>query len=193
MARPTTFARRLRDERGITGIETAIILISFVVVAAVFSFVVLSTGLFSSERGREAVYGGLAKARGSLQLSGGVIATSDSTQLTGLTIAVALAAGGDAVSLDPGAANNRTLISYGDAGVVDNELIYVSTQIVGDGDLVLEPGELFELSIDLTQNAAIDIRTNETFWLEIKPPSGTYQVVQRTTPGSLSDTVIDLN
>jgi flagellin FlaB len=42
------FLRRVRDERGITGLETAIILIAFVVVAAVFSFVVLSTGLLSS-------------------------------------------------------------------------------------------------------------------------------------------------
>src|SRR5512142_1887967 len=57
------------DERGITGLETAIILIAFVVVAAVFAFVVLSTGLFSSERGKEAVYAGLAKTRGTMELS----------------------------------------------------------------------------------------------------------------------------
>jgi len=184
---------RGQGERGITGIETAIILIAFVVVAAVFSFVVLSTGLFSSERGRETVYAGLSKARGSLTLSGGVIATSDGTQITDLTLAVALAAGGEAVSLDPGTTNNRTLISYGDAGTLDNDLTYVPTEIVGDGDLVLEPGELFEVSIDLTQNGAIDIGANETFWLEIKPPSGAYQVVQRTTPPSIAETVIDLN
>ena len=36
-------------ERGITGLETAIILIAFVVVASVFAFTVLSTGIFSSE------------------------------------------------------------------------------------------------------------------------------------------------
>ena len=33
------------DERGITGLETAIVLIAFVVVASVFAFAVLSTGL----------------------------------------------------------------------------------------------------------------------------------------------------
>jgi flagellin FlaB len=44
------FVRRVREEYGITGLETAIVLIAFVVVAAVFAFVVLSTGLFSSER-----------------------------------------------------------------------------------------------------------------------------------------------
>jgi flagellin FlaB len=44
-----------RDERGITGLETAIILIAFVVVAAVFAYTVLSAGIFSSQKGQEAV------------------------------------------------------------------------------------------------------------------------------------------
>ena len=38
-----------RVERGITGLETAIVLIAFVVVSSVFAFAALSTGLFSSE------------------------------------------------------------------------------------------------------------------------------------------------
>ena len=38
------------DQRGITGLETAIVLIAFVVVASVFAFAVLSTGLLSSEK-----------------------------------------------------------------------------------------------------------------------------------------------
>ncbi|MEE8363798.1 MAG: archaellin/type IV pilin N-terminal domain-containing protein, partial [Dehalococcoidia bacterium] len=49
---------RTRDQRGITGLETAIILIAFVVVASVFAFTVLSTGIFSSERSKETVYAG---------------------------------------------------------------------------------------------------------------------------------------
>ena len=39
------------DQRGLTGIETAIILIAFVVVASVFAFTVLTTGIFSAEQG----------------------------------------------------------------------------------------------------------------------------------------------
>ena len=73
--------RRLRDERGITGLETAIVLIAFVVVAAVFAFVVLSTGLFSAERGKDTVFAGLAKTRGSMELTGSIIGTSNGTQL----------------------------------------------------------------------------------------------------------------
>ena len=47
-----------RDARGITGLETAIILIAFVVVASVFAFTVLSTGIFASERSKETVFAG---------------------------------------------------------------------------------------------------------------------------------------
>jgi archaeal flagellin FlaB len=38
-----------RSQRGITGLETAIILIAFVVVASVFAYTVLSAGIFSAE------------------------------------------------------------------------------------------------------------------------------------------------
>ncbi|MEE8363827.1 MAG: archaellin/type IV pilin N-terminal domain-containing protein, partial [Dehalococcoidia bacterium] len=62
------------SERGITGLETAIILIAFVVVAAVFAFTVLSTGIFSSERSKETVYAGLEEARSTLEPRGSVIA-----------------------------------------------------------------------------------------------------------------------
>ncbi len=56
---------RLRgDSRGITGLETAIILIAFVVVASVFAYTVLSAGIFSSEKGKEAVHSGLKQTGG---------------------------------------------------------------------------------------------------------------------------------
>ena len=57
-------ARAARAEQGITGLETAIILIAFVVVATVFAFVVLSTGVFCAERGEESAFAGLTQARG---------------------------------------------------------------------------------------------------------------------------------
>src|ERR1700674_2731497 len=99
MKRVQQFVRRMKEERGITGLETAIVLIAFVVVAAVFAFVVLSTGLFSSERSKETVYAGLSKTRGTMELTGGVIANSNGTQLTRVTFDVTLAAGGATANL----------------------------------------------------------------------------------------------
>jgi flagellin FlaB len=193
MKRIIATARRLREEHGITGLETAIILIAFVVVAAVFAFVVLSTGLFSSERGKEAVYAGLAKTRGTMELSSGVIATSSGTQVTQLTFDVALAAGGDSVNLDPSATTNRTVISYIDSNTTVNNVTYTATALVGNADTLLQPGELFEITIDTTALAGVSLVANSTFTLEVKPPSGSYMVLQRTIPASIADTTIDLN
>ncbi len=71
------------DRRGITGLETAIILIAFVVVASVFAYTVLSAGIFSSEKGKEAVHAGLESARSSFELVGSIKATAlPATQVT---------------------------------------------------------------------------------------------------------------
>ncbi len=194
MKRIQKLVRRGREERGITGLETAIVLIAFVVVAAVFSFVVLSTGLFASERGKETVYAGLAKTRGSMTITGGVIVTTNGTKVMTITLGLTLAAGGDSVNLDVLDANNRTAISYIDSVVTDNSLVYATNEIVGDGDKLLEPGELAEVSINLATECPDCIVTeNETFTLELKPPTGSYMVVQRTTPASMSSAVINLN
>ena len=56
----------LPDQRGITGLETAIVLIAFVVVSSVFAFAALSTGLFSSDKAKETITAGLAENRGTL-------------------------------------------------------------------------------------------------------------------------------
>jgi flagellin FlaB len=187
--------RRLRaaaaDESGITGLETAIILIAFVVVAAVFAFVVLSTGLFSSERGKEAVYAGLAKTRGTMELSSSLVANSNGTNVTTIGFDITLAAGGDSVNLDPTAATNRTVVSYIDDATVINDVTYTTTVITGNTNNLLEPGELIRIDIDLA-GAGATIGINELFTLEIKPPTGSYMVLQRQTPPAMSP-VMNLN
>jgi flagellin FlaB len=193
LERIRNFVRRVREERGITGLETAIVLIAFVVVASVFSFVVLSTGLFSSERGKEAVYAGLAKTRGSMELTGGVIVTTDGTQITDLRLGLTLAAGGDTVNLDFTDVSNRTVIAFIDDTVNTADMAYVTVEIVGDNDSLLEQGELAQIDIDMTAECGCTITENETFTLELKPPTGSYLVVQRTTPASVNESIINLN
>lgn len=184
--RLTRVLAALRDERGITGLETAIVLIAFVVVAAVFAFVVLSTGLFSSERSKEAVYAGLAKTRGTMELSSGIVGTANAglTQIETVEFDLVMAAGGDSVNLDPTATTNRTVITYIDPTVVVNDVTYTTTVITGNANSLLEPGELIRLSVNLAA-AGATIPPNFTFTLEIKPPTGSYMVVQRTAPTAL--------
>ncbi|MFP3975414.1 MAG: archaellin/type IV pilin N-terminal domain-containing protein [Dehalococcoidia bacterium] len=66
--------RMHKGQKGITGLETAIILIAFVVVASVFAYTVLSAGLFSTQKSQEAVYSGLGETRSTVELKGGVMA-----------------------------------------------------------------------------------------------------------------------
>ena len=92
----TGFRNLKQGQRGITGLETAIVLIAFVVVSSVFAFAALSTGLFSSDKAKETIYAGLAEARGTLELRGSVIAedTDNNGDLDKVFFPLAIAAGG---------------------------------------------------------------------------------------------------
>ena len=69
-------------QRGITGLETAIVLIAFVVVSSVFAFSALSTGLFSSDKAQETIQAGLGEAQGTLEVRGGIKAAATLTAVT---------------------------------------------------------------------------------------------------------------
>ncbi|MBC8282075.1 MAG: hypothetical protein H8E48_14945 [Chloroflexi bacterium] len=62
-----------RDQRGITGLETAIVLIAFVVVASVFAFAVITTGLFSSEEAASSAQAGVESAKSTMTPKGSMI------------------------------------------------------------------------------------------------------------------------
>ena len=94
-----------RGEKGMTGLETAIILIAFVTVAAVFGYAVLSAGLFSAERGKETIYAGLNEAKSNMELSGSVIGLGDNattpTYLDKVKFTVKNAIAGNPIDLTP--------------------------------------------------------------------------------------------
>ncbi len=186
-------ARKMhRDERGITGLETAIILIAFVVVASVFAYTVLSAGIFSSQKGQEAVYSGLEQARSTLELNGSVIATANATAVTEVIFSVSNALDGEAIDLTDTTGNNVTVISYSSSGDRTEQLTWTSSpQGWGDSDSLLEAGEMFEITVDMT-SAGETIGTYHTFALEVKPPVGSALIIERTTPAAL-DTVMILH
>ena len=196
-------ARKMhRDERGITGLETAIILIAFVVVASVFAYTVLSAGIFSSQKGQEAVFSGLEEARSTLELNGSVVANSDGSEVTSLVFCVSNALDGEAIDLTPpddggnGTAaadsQNVTVISYYSENSRVDDLVWTATlQGKGDSDMLCEAGELFEITVDMS-GVGESVGTYHTFSIEVKPPTGSVLPIERTTPAAL-DTVMILN
>ena len=190
-----------RGQRGITGLETAIILIAFVIVASVFAFVTLSTGLFSAERSKETIFAGLAKAQSNLELHGSVVLTGAQDTETppdgqvdqgNLTFQLALAAGGSPISLDPSANNSRVVMNYTDSDGRVEDVPYTAADIVGDGDQMLEPGELFTITIALSAADGLELGPNERFTIEVVAPSGGFMLIARTMPPAI-DPVVDLH
>jgi flagellin FlaB len=190
------FAKTHRREDGITGLETAIILIAFVIVASVFAFVVLSTGLFSAERGKETVFAGLEKARGNMEVRGAVTVL-DSGATVGtiedddeIVFNLANAAGGFPVLVDPAATSNSVIVNYIDADDRVADTTYTVNEIQGDGDNLLENGELFEITVNPPTGSTLD--ANEIFTLEVVPPQGGTLLIERTIPPEI-DVVMDLH
>jgi len=188
-----------RREEGMTGLETAIILIAFVTVAAVFGYAVLSAGIFSADKAKGTVYQGMEEAKSSMEVKGGVIATSAAgTQVTNIQFVVANAIGEYPVDLTPQgdvSGNNCTVISYTDENQYEEEVEgwSIAPLAGADADNLLEIGEQFLVTVPVdspgTLAAALDVNT--VFTLELKPPHGATIVVSRMTPAEL-DSVMDL-
>lgn len=174
----------VRGERGITGLETAIVLIAFVVVSSVFSFAALSTGLFSSDKAKETIQAGLAETRGTMELRGAVIAEDTDTDgnIDKLYFQVANAAGGQAIDLTPG----QTVVRYVDSSqsvMFDTGDFTVTAQGNADADYLLEPGEMYQISLNAMETKLTpDLIKSTTFVVHVLPPKGAVLYVERTTP-----------
>ena len=173
-----------QDQRGITGLETAIVLIAFVVVSSVFAFAALSTGLFSADKSKETIQAGLSEARGTLEVRGSIVAKANSTGdvVDEITIQVANAAGGEAVDLTPG----KTLITYTDVGqshTFTGSNFTVTPLGLADTDKLVEPGEMYEIKLTGLETKLIpDLQTGDLFTVQVKPPQGAVVQIERTTP-----------
>ncbi len=94
-----TRARR-KARKGITGIEAAIVMIAFVVVAAALAFVVLNMGMFTTQKAKEVIQKGLEGATSALQVDGSAAGLVDSSsQVNFIAVPIKLAPGKQAVDL----------------------------------------------------------------------------------------------
>lgn len=179
--------RLLKDESGITALETAIILIAFVVVAAVFAFTILQAGTFSTERGREAIYGGIEQVSSSMEVVGSVkAAETDSpgnNTVDTLTFELQTVSGGTGVDV------STVIYSYSDPATYISKLDSCTTSwLVGSGNM-LEGDEMVEVVCDVeTDGAALGVNTQ--FQLEVKPPTGAVIPIVRTTPAEVTGTMV---
>lgn len=199
--------KNIYSEDAFTGLEAAIVLIAFVVVAAVFSYVVLGAGFFTTQTAQATVHTGVAQASSSLEIVGNVMgmAVADPpTRLTFINASVALTAGGTAMDL------SQMVISYSDnnqgrnpsiqnntAGVTDCSNVFTDrdqadqlwcvSQKINDlnpsaPNNLLEPNEIWVLTIGMPPTATV----NTKFTVNLQPAVGAVLPISRTIPGGLN-------
>ena len=179
------------DQSGASALETAIILIAFVVVASVFAFTILSAGSASTEQSEESIYAGLSNVQSSMTTKGAIIATSDLSVIESVVFTVALASGGDPVNIVDTTGDNVIVIDYRDELQAGSNLDWAALEVVGDGDDLLEPDEQFQITVDVTAAGTLVAGTwaspgpNTEFTLQVKPPTGAVLNINATTPAVL--------
>jgi len=98
------------SHRGVIGVESAIVMIAFVIVAAALAFVVLNMGFTTSQKAKTTIISGLGESSSSMQVAGKVIgvgcsssssetACATTPELNATAIPIRITSGGDAVDL----------------------------------------------------------------------------------------------
>jgi archaeal flagellin FlaB len=188
--------RLLSREEAFTGLEAAIVLIAFVVVAAVFSYVVLGAGFFSTQKSQEAVHTGVQQASSSFEVLGdvyGVDTTGGGVQINYLNFTLGLAPGGmpiDMSKLTMVFANQSVRNDIGQASPLlpnPNPAMNnwsIARDINGNGNALLEGGEQMDIVVHLSESTG-SIAARDQFTLEIKPIIGPALSLTRTAPGGI--------
>ncbi len=96
--------------RGVIGIEAAIVLIAFVIVAAALAFVVLNMGFTSTQKAKTAIIAALNEAGSAIQVSGKITATGDvgDQKINTTNVPIKIVSGGASSNLD----GNVTAIKF---------------------------------------------------------------------------------
>ncbi|MGI0005154.1 MAG: archaellin/type IV pilin N-terminal domain-containing protein [Nitrososphaera sp.] len=90
-----------KNRRGVVGIESAIVLIAFVIVAAAIAFVVLNAGFATTDKAKNAISTSLSEASSALEVSGVSTGKGNVTasKISAYTVPIKLAGGGSAVDI----------------------------------------------------------------------------------------------
>ncbi|WAI01047.1 archaellin/type IV pilin N-terminal domain-containing protein [Methanogenium organophilum] len=177
-------------EEGFTGLEAAIVLIAFVVVAAAFSYVVLGAGFYTTQKSQEVVYTSVEMASSNLEVIGDVygLAATPASGVDTIRFTVGLSAGGSPVDFS----TVQIVFATSDTvKILDNETDLTAAVATGNwnisngattSDYLLEGQDKFTILAmpDSTLSA------NEEFNLEIRPSVGASFGLKRTIPAKVN-------
>ncbi len=183
-------------EDAFTGLEAAIVLIAFVVVAAVFSYVILGAGFFTTQKSQETVYSGVRSASSSFEIVGSVYGMSSGTDYLNYTkFTVALTAGQTPLDITKMAVSYTdestrwTGANYGDAviGVTPSDVSDgtakwgINSTINANTNNLLEPNEQMVIFVSVPTSAV----PNKPFTITLLPADGAAYPIIRKVPAGI--------
>ena len=207
----------MKKKKGIVGIEAAIVLIAFVIVAAALAFVVLNMGFFTTQKSKEVMAAGLEEATSALEIDGTVFAHVTNKKVDRVIIPLKLAQGREPIDFvktkmtvsvilksPSGAKTAFANAYYGIEKVtitdLDNAAPTVSATtkvnatayyVVGDADdTVLESGEKVIMVVALDSSVALSEYSE--IIVEIRPTQGAPLTFEATIPPELDTAYIIL-
>lgn len=165
----------MKHDSAFSGLEAAIVLIAFVVVAAVFSYVMLGAGFFATQKSQEVTYSGIKQSTSNIVIDGsqyGQMGTNaGSKNLWKVTFYLNIPQGGQPQKI--------TDIDY--TVTVENARIYEGTdattfQVAKTSPVadILKAGETatMVLSFGNVATATIGPKAGQTFTIEVRPKVG---------------------
>ena len=200
-----------KDE-GFTGLEAAIVLIAFVVVAAVFSYVVLGAGFFTTQKAQQVIYTSVDQASSSVEIMGdvyGINETANPDSYKFIRFTVGLTSGGSPVDFSQTtmafSSQKSNEVEYLDnvyrkatpvLPTTDPAQVTTKAAQIGEGEwgVVLisnGPTGATDLLLENQEQFVIyahphhAVEPNEKFNLEISPAVGTSYVVARKAPARI--------
>ncbi len=185
------FARAMRklhrSEKGMTGLETAIILIAFVTVASVLAYSVLSAGIFSSEQGKATVYKGLEQAQSTMEVRGAVLGLSpNQSKLESVQFNIGLTIPNEKVD------TSAIVFNYWDTdnhveGITPTSIAKATGSTERGTATILEQDEQF--TIGLAIPVAANLTAYKSFTLQLIPPTGATLTISRSVPSAILKTM----
>ena len=181
-------SKLVKNEDAFTGLEAAIVLIAFIVVAAVFSYVMLGAGFFATGEAQRVVDTGVAQASSAVELSGPVIVNATDGKVHDVRFFLQLSAGGAPVDMQKviftvSTAKNVTTYQYAN---VSKTWYMDGINKTTDMDELLERFETVEIVIPGELAPGLpEITPNDRFTVEVKPDVGARLPINRIAPPDL--------
>jgi len=184
--------KKVRREDAFTGLEAAIVLIAFVVVASVLSYVVLGAGFFTTQKSQKVIHSGMTQASSNLVLIGDVIGTrgdAGQNEIKYLQFIVGLGSGGSPIDM------TRISMTFSTQDDIPYTVDYSTLSEPPPGKWViqdatnngiLEAGESFMICVAPRDR----LIPREQFLLEIQPETGATLRIYRTIPASITNTTL---